>query len=79
MPGHNYIDSINSGTTASNGGKMFQIYSCGTTAPASAGADMQGYMRGAILINPTGTNLTNTLFVNTGSTAAATWTALSIS
>ncbi len=79
MPGHNYIESINEGTVRSNAGKMFQIFECGTTAPATAGADVQGYMRGAILINPTGTTTANTLYVNTGTTTTATWTALTIS
>lgn len=78
MPGHNYIESINEGTNRSNGGKMFQIFECGTTAPASAGADVQGYMRGAILINPTGTSTSNTVYVNLGTTTTATWTALTI-
>ena len=79
MPGHNYIESINEGTVRSNAGKMFQIFECGTTAPATAGADVQGYMRGAILINPTGDSTSNTLYVNTGTTTTATWTALTIS
>jgi len=79
MPGHNYIASINEGTMRSDGGKMFQIFACGTTAPASAGADVQGYMRGAILINPTGTSPTNTVYINLGTTTTATWTALTVS
>jgi hypothetical protein len=79
MPGHNYIESINEGTSRSNGGKMFQIFPCGTTAPASAGADVQGYMRGAILINPTGNSTTNTVYVNLGTTTTASWTALTVS
>jgi hypothetical protein len=79
MPGHNYIDSINEGTTTKFGGKIFQIVAIGGTAPTAANVDMAGYAIGAIMINTTGTAVGTTLYVNRGTTTTATWTALTVS
>ena len=79
MPGHNYIDSINEGTNARFGGKVIQIVAIGTNTPtATYGVDMQGYVKGAFLINTTGGGTGTTIYVNMGSTALASWTTLTV-
>jgi hypothetical protein len=86
MPGHNYIDSINEGTNSRFGGKTIQIGAFGNITNASGampaattGVDYQGYARGAMLINTTGTSTSNTVYINLGTTTTATWTALTVS
>jgi hypothetical protein len=86
MPGHNYIESINEGTLRSQGGKTIQIgafgaitNSGGAIPAGQAGVDYQGFARGAMLINTTGTSTSNTVYINLGTTATATWTALTVS
>ena len=86
MPGHNYIESINEGTNRSSGGKVIQIgafgaitNSGGAIPAGQAGVDYQGFARGAMLINTTGTTTSNTVYINLGTTTTATWTALTVS
>lgn len=81
MPGHNYIESINNDGRLTAGGKILQVVRIGSATPAAANCDMQGYARGAILINATGTSTSNTIYINTAAADAdqATWTALTIS
>lgn len=78
MPGHNYIDSINEGTNARFGGEVIQIVAIGTNTPAASNCDMQGYARGAFLINTTGNGTGNTIYVNLGTTTLASWTTLTV-
>ena len=81
MPGHNYFDSINKDAVLTVAGKVIQVVRIGTATPSASNCDMQGYARGAILINATGTSTTNTIYINTATADAdqATWTALTIS
>lgn len=81
MPGHNYFESINKDGVLTVAGKVIQVVRIGTAAPSASNCDMQGYARGAILINATGTSITNTIYINTATADAdqATWTALTIS
>lgn len=79
MPGHNAFEMINNDGVRTTGGKMFQVVSIGTNSPNSTYVDVQGYARGAFLINTTGTTTANTVYVNLGTTTTATWTALTVS
>lgn len=86
MPGHNYFDSINKDGVLTVAGKVIQVGSFGNITnsggampAATTGVDYQGYARGAILINTTGTSTSNTVYINLGTTATATWTALTVS
>ena len=79
MPGHNYFESINKDGVLQTGGKVLQVVQIGTNSPTATYVDVQGYSRGAFMINTTGTTITNTIYINTGNTTTATWTALSIS
>lgn len=89
MPGHNYFDSINKDGVLTVEGKVIQVGAFGNItnagSPAAmpaavAGVDYQGYAPGAILINTSATTnkTTTTIYVNTGTNATATWTALKI-
>jgi hypothetical protein len=79
MPGHNAFEMINNDGVKTTGGKMLQVVQIGTNTPNSTYVDVQGYSRGAFMINTTGTTISNTIYINTGTTTTATWTALSIS
>jgi hypothetical protein len=80
MPGHNFLELINNDGVRTVAGKLFQVVSIGTATPNAAnGVDVQGYARGAFLINSTGTSTANTVYVNLGTTSAATWTTLTVS
>lgn len=78
MPGHNYIDSINEGTNAKFGGKVIQVVSIGSATPAASNCDMQGFARGAFLVNTTGNTTGNTIYVNLGTTTLAVWNTLTV-
>lgn len=79
MPGHNFLELINNDGVRTVAGKLIQVASIAAVAPTAANVDMQGYARGAFLINTTGTTTANTVYVNLGSTTTATWTALTVS
>lgn len=78
MPGHNYFESINKDGVLTTGGKVIQLVQIAAASPSASNVDVQGYSRGAIMINTTGTTISNTLYINTGTTTTATWTALTI-
>ena len=79
MPGHNFLELINNDGVRTVAGKLIQVVSIGTATPAATNCDMQGYARGAFLINTTGNSTANTVYVNLGTTSAATWTTLTVS
>ena len=70
---------INNDGVRTTGGKMLQVVQIGANTPNSTYVDVQGYSRGAILINTTGTSTANTIYINLGTTTTATWTALTVS
>ena len=78
MPGHNYFESINKDGVLTTGGKVIQLVQISTASPSASNVDMQGYARGAIMINTTGTTTSNTIYINLGTTTTAIWTALTI-
>lgn len=79
MPGHHSLEKINNDGVRTVAGKLIQVVSIGTATPAVSNCDMQGYARGAFLINTTGNSTGNTIYVNLGTTTTATWTALTVS
>ena len=79
MPFNKPIQKINQGAQADYGGGLFQIVAIGTATPDSTNTETIGYVRGALLINTSGTTTANTIYVNTGTVSSATWTALTIS
>jgi hypothetical protein len=80
MPGHNFFELINNDGVRSIAGKVIQVVRIGATAPTAANVDMQGYARGAIMINATGTTTSNTIYYNsaTADAATATWTGIKL-
>lgn len=79
MPGHNALANLNVAATQKVGGNCLQFCAIGTSTPDSTVVETVGYMRGALLLNSTGTSTANTVYVNLGTVAAATWTALTVS
>lgn len=80
MPGHHAIEDLNKDGLLVAAGKIIQVVRIGTAAPSASNCDMSNYARGAILINATGTTISNTIYINTAAAdaATATWTALTI-
>ena len=80
MPGHHSIEKINNDGVRTVAGKLFQVVRIGTATPAATNCDMQGYARGAIMINATGTTTSNTIYYNaaTADAATATWTGIKL-
>ena len=80
MPGHNFIENFNNDGNRTVAGKLFQVVRIGTATPAATNCDMQGYARGAIMINATGTTTSNTIYYNSAAadSATATWTGIKL-
>lgn len=88
MPGHNAIEMINNDGNKTVAGKLIQLVSVGNITNSSgavpaalAGIDYQGYAPGAFLINTNASSnkTTTTVYINLGTFATATWTALTVS
>ena len=80
MPGHHSVEKFNNDGVRTVAGKLFQIVRIGTATPAATNCDMQGYARGAIMINATGTTTSNTIYYNSAAadSATATWTGIKL-
>jgi hypothetical protein len=71
MPGRNSIEDFNQDAIREHGGRVFEIASFGTTDPNTL--FVTGYLRGAFLLNLTGTDQTNLLWINYGNTESPDW------
>lgn len=80
MPGHHSVEKFNNDGVRTVSGKLLQVVRIGATAPTAANVDMQGYARGAIMINATGTTTSNTIYYNAAvaDAATATWTGIKL-
>jgi hypothetical protein len=71
MPGHNSIENFNKDAANQHGGFVFDVVAIGDANPNLT--HPRGYIKCAFLINTSGTDTTNKLYINTGTVSQSVW------